>query len=116
MITNEELERWQALCDAATPGPWSWDGLDLVGGQEPNKSVIPRVAPDAYGEWYANWAKDDVRFVATARDAMPALIAEVRRLRGQQAQIQAVLRDRDDANPFATIQAILDDNEEVPHD
>lgn len=24
MITDDELDRWQALCDDATPGPWEF--------------------------------------------------------------------------------------------
>lgn len=120
-MTEERLAQLEALCRQATPGPWkarhrhvgnpsndfAWDesaglGWEIEELDRPMRGQFVRGA--------------DAHFIAEARTALPEALAEVRRLRGQQAQIQEVLRDRDDANPFATIQAILDDNEEVPHD
>ena len=60
----DELER---LCEAATPGPWTLDESEsgLIG---PHCEPIVEAC--------------DALFIAAARDALPKLIAEVRRLRG----------------------------------
>lgn len=88
MITEDDLERWQALCDAATPGPWKlWNGW---GPAEDGKYRVCGIGPDNSGtgitasDWPASdvaGRAEDLEFVAIARTALPALIAEVRRLR-----------------------------------
>jgi hypothetical protein len=98
MVSDVDLERWQALCDAATPGPWystAADGLtpDAVMGEDLLETAaeweIWTVGPCADDE---NWSTDgampgygmthaDAAFCAAARTALPALIAEVRSLR-----------------------------------
>ena len=76
MIPLEELNHLQSLADAATPGPWKI--------QEQRRSVLFRVksgdeippisiAYDCY--------QDDAAFISAAREAVPALIADARRLR-----------------------------------
>lgn len=96
MISKEQLDKWQNLADAATPGPWE------VGGPHPGTSVIVETDPGggsiyngtAYPPEYAAIAIIDQRkegepnaearaeaaFIATSRAAVPDLIAEVRRL------------------------------------
>ncbi len=81
-ITEAQLYEWQQLADAATPGPWE-------------------ARPYPYGEgvaWYtATGASDDldpreretVLFIASARDAVPALISEIRRLRAELARARS---------------------------
>lgn len=77
-LTEEQLAELEALADAATPGPWGvYHDID---------------------DWYDVWAdiaiKGDTRvsgpgiyadasFIATARTAIPQLIAEVRRLKAK---------------------------------
>ncbi len=80
-MTPDELARLRALCEAATPGPWE------VAGNLQTKVFDEVVAPHRTGnpEWCEGVAdcdtgEEDAEFIATARTAVPALIAEVERL------------------------------------
>ena len=91
-MTSEELAAIKALADAATPGPWR-----CVGGvveiatpaptkRQPNREwTVPLVLvqeTDLHsGEYYAEFGVEDAAFIAAARTAVPALLAEVERLR-----------------------------------
>lgn len=101
MLTDDQLAAWQALCDAATPGPWVREHptepmlTDWACVYTTNPRFLLRVhLPlnlDAFRgshEWgtpeYHRGPEQpaaDADFIAAARKAMPALIAEVRRLR-----------------------------------
>lgn len=78
MITDDELNRWQALSDAATPGPWEflWPlhivtvKMDVSQVASGNVETVCEAIDEADGE-----------FIVAARTALPALIAEVRWLR-----------------------------------
>ena len=87
MIDPKKIEEWKALTEAATPGPWSADDRDpktgylcgaivvqvpAVGARVEGRGVIanvrhdgPRHRPDA-----------NAAFIAAAREALPALLAE----------------------------------------
>lgn len=71
MFTKEQLDEWERLANAATPGPWAFDGLRgvYVNQVAPMRAVVqlPVGAPDC-------------EFIAAARTAIPALIARVREL------------------------------------
>lgn len=76
-MTNEELDRWQALSDAATTGPWGTippDGLNggFWGICNRHGMIVAMRLTDR---------KADALFISETRDAVPALIAEVRQLR-----------------------------------
>jgi hypothetical protein len=74
-MTDDELGRLEELAAGATPGPWA--------------AVCPRVNYRIMaGDLYVMEAgpdgvrtADDAAFIAAARSAVPALVAEVRRLR-----------------------------------
>lgn len=78
-MSDLDLDALAALADAATDGPWEEDAH--IGGEG---SVVLGA-----GRWIAHvpanypYARDDydATFIAAARDAVPALIAEVRALR-----------------------------------
>jgi len=89
-ITDDQLAAWDAVCQAATPGPWEYRRM---GGIHMDGTVdAAAVMALIDGLWHriiqtsverpdrAHTASDMV-FVATAREAMPALIKEVRSLR-----------------------------------
>jgi hypothetical protein len=100
--TDDELARWRALTDAATPGPWVCDdrqpddvviwGPDSV--QHPDGHFLANVgtATPAFDCDAANGA-----FIATAREAMPRLLAELARLRRIAAE---ALDELDDVLPY----------------
>lgn len=82
-MTNEELQAIKARAEAATPGPWSkawmWDyrvtgdGVFALGeGPTTYGATLAHAAPQA---------ERDAAFIAAARADVPALVAEVERLR-----------------------------------
>lgn len=74
MITPEQLAEWQRLADAATPGLWYTD-REYVRDDESLTVVCCIGVKTSPLEDMRNAA-----FVAAARVAVPALIAEVYRL------------------------------------
>ena len=83
MITTTELSAIRARADAATPGPWEWEDVDL-------DRVWPtpsRILAGQHGEVCSFDADDDplaadAQFIAHARADIPALLAEIDRLHG----------------------------------
>jgi hypothetical protein len=82
LMTPEELSEIEARAEAATPGPW-WveaisDAVRLCIGKGRSKVILGRFRPPQLPEreTHAN-----VIFCAHAREDIPKLIAEVRRLR-----------------------------------
>lgn len=75
-MTNEELDKIQSLCDRASPGPWSaWiEGRDHTSGS----SFVQTGAEDIE---MSGATEADYDFIAAARNDVPRLIEEVRRLR-----------------------------------
>lgn len=102
-ITDDELARLEALAQAATPGPWSDDlrCFNPNGVRDAWCSMGPVLR---YGDEFASPGQSagsqswlDSRFISAARDAVPALVAEVRRLRVVQAQLRNVIEARNGA-------------------
>lgn len=77
-MRDTDLAMLEALSEAATPGAWvSWvEGRDFLSG-----SSFVRTARDDIEMSGATAA--DYDFIAAAREAVPRLIAEIRRLRGE---------------------------------
>lgn len=75
-MSDNDLNRLEALANAATPGPWEAEndcGTGILSGMLGGR---PRMMP--FGDV---WTFADAVFIAAARTAVPELIAEVRRLR-----------------------------------
>jgi hypothetical protein len=87
-MTDEELARIEALANAATPGPWevrAHDDLFAVKGQS---GWVASMDADTSAADASN-----SEFIAAARDAVPALVAEVKRLRRIESLARDVLDD-----------------------
>jgi hypothetical protein len=73
-VTEDDLQAIEARANAAMPGPWH---LAITRDDDPDRANIEAgpidVADDAQN--------DDAVFIASARTDVPALVAEVRRLR-----------------------------------
>jgi hypothetical protein len=75
-IAPQQLNTWKQLASAATPGPWQVDST----------AQGPAVIVDADEYVCTTWEDSefdqeaDAAFIAAAREAVPALIAEVERL------------------------------------
>jgi hypothetical protein len=101
-MSTVDLDALQKLADEATPGPWTWTDhrvpdLEGVAGNEDYSYQIDVLAAAHYGECgcrsactlelYVNKADSD--FIAAARTAVPALIAELRATRTENEQLRA---------------------------
>jgi hypothetical protein len=106
-MTPERLEEIEAGAKAATEGPW------LEGGPYPGASVCIEVDGGSSGPddpepttWEPICVLDDRRdgephpqvladraFIAHAREDVPALIAEIRRLKGEVERLHGLLND-----------------------
>ena len=88
-----DLEKLKALADAATPGPWrvrqdgsaSWLCQPDQSGLELKDSAIRLPMKRSHDDRERN--RLDALFIAAAREAVPALIAEVERLRVESARL-----------------------------
>ena len=74
-MTKNELERINAICAAATPGPWANPGGSVVVDKDGNAvcDCLPRIAG------YAR-AATNALLIATARNLLPELVDEIERL------------------------------------
>jgi hypothetical protein len=75
-MTDEELQAIEARANAATPGPWEVFAEREVSTEH---KALMGCTHDGDGVFYE---REDAEFVAHARADIPALVAEVRRLRG----------------------------------
>jgi hypothetical protein len=86
MLTDDQLAEWQRLADEATPGPWEGERFGVVVA---HVNGVRRQVACAQGDavMHGDATVDVVtlqrsngNLIASARTAVPALIAEVRRL------------------------------------
>ena len=108
-MSTEDIAALKELCEKATPGPWEVvkdadKGFDVwqVEGTYVAVGTIGGAVED----------EPDAEFIAAARSAVPALKAEVERLRGALGQIEREIDEwPDDAvENIARILASLDDD------
>jgi hypothetical protein len=85
-VTPEQLAEIEDRARSATPGPWA-SGHKSWAGENAVLSIILNGLPVAIcGEETANTehpASADAEFIAHARQDVPALVAEVRRLQDE---------------------------------
>lgn len=78
MMKNElDLEKLERLCKKATPGPWYLCGQRFC-TRDPQESCNLQ---QCMARPFSLASAKNSEFVIAAREALPALIAEVRRLR-----------------------------------
>ena len=75
-----DIVKLRALCDAATKGPWSID---------PQGVGFPVIRDSNNKELGEIWFSDNALFVIAAREALPELIDEIKRLQGNYAALIA---------------------------
>lgn len=114
-VTEEELTNIKARCEAATPGPWEWEGdfpegtvTNQYGPEGPRLISLTQVTPvvgapdqtyparvlDSFGydEWGLSVNDKDGEFIAKARRDVPLLLAEIDRLRDECDRLSEQLR------------------------
>jgi hypothetical protein len=106
-ISDEELSRWEALCAAATVGPWrefccirdGWANVltdpDNTAAEEDIRNWVDpvRIASCDPRNECSPETQNNAAFIAAAREGWPATIAEVSELRASLADAEAE-RDR----------------------
>jgi hypothetical protein len=93
MVTSEQLERWEGMCEAATAGPLVVDSVmentdtEIILGYEVPDAGSPILVAatfqdedDLPGRISPREARANARLFAESRTAMPLLIHECRRL------------------------------------
>lgn len=76
-----DLDHLDALHAAATPGPWHLTDSSAI--------VAPLTADEIADVWEPTAASRNGEFIEAAREALPALVDEVRRLRAELATARA---------------------------
>jgi hypothetical protein len=103
-LTGDELAAIKARAEEATPGPWAmWDGYGptndgLMGVYRFGPADGTHVIEDGDGGHALYARRDDWDFIATAREDVPRLVAEVERLRARE---HALLLHLDEAERAA---------------
>lgn len=95
-ITEEQLADWMKLAKAATAAPWINDGRCGCAGIYASKLKVNCFHDVERFICYSEHPHDDQSqidwdFIATARIAMPLLIAEVRRLGEELAEVMKAI-------------------------
>jgi hypothetical protein len=79
-VTDEELAAIEARAAKATPGPWEWNDNDPPRG--PDRFNVDLSVGESDQHIYVDAPRiEDIEFVEHARQDVPTLVAEVRRLR-----------------------------------
>lgn len=86
-MTGQQLSEIEARANAATPGPWEHCGCGEIVAVRRNEDVgeftedLTYGYSGEYGDMHGFHEEADAEFVAFAREDLPRLVAEVRRLR-----------------------------------
>jgi len=86
MMTEKKLLKIEALANAATPGPWKYT----------KKRKMYQASIGFYRLTDPFISRENAEFIAAAREAVPALIAEVQRLRAYNAKLATLLEKVND--------------------
>ena len=98
-MTDEQLQAIKQREQAATKGPWT-EGVGKVRNGETRELIIGAdgrtivaMAYGGFGHPTPDCTTEDRRFIAAAREDVPALLAEVERLRKHSECLRYVLAD-----------------------
>ncbi|HEY9372822.1 hypothetical protein [Streptomyces sp.] len=103
--TDQQLNDIEARATAATDGPWCTDSWEIYQGTEYEPGLSLWTGETCRGTGSLEQDRADAAFVAHARTDVPALLAEVRRLRAELAREERLhgetIDDRDQAQEIA---------------
>ncbi|MBW1779284.1 MAG: hypothetical protein JRL30_00955 [Deltaproteobacteria bacterium] len=87
-MSDDDLKAIKERCDAATAGPWHGDcGIVWTGNPIMPTTIVGRLNPFKWAACAMRWmahhkqCEADLDFIAQSRQDVPALIAEVKRLK-----------------------------------
>jgi hypothetical protein len=84
-----DLDQIEARANAATPGPWCTDSWEIYQDSEYQPGISFWIGETCRAD-EENDGRADAEFVAAARTDVPAMAAEIRRLRAELADLQTV--------------------------
>jgi hypothetical protein len=87
-LSDPEIDEIEARANAATDGPWCTDSWEIYQGTEYVPGISMWIGETCRGSSTPEQDRADAAFVAAARTDVPALLAEVRRLRAQVAELE----------------------------
>lgn len=95
MTTDQplDLDAIETRANAATDGPWCTDSWEIYQGTEYEPGMSLWIGETCRGTGSLEQDRADAEFVAAARTDVPALVAEVRRLRAALEQIRHLHKD-----------------------
>ena len=106
-MTDEELAAIRERAEKATPGPWFGEGAEVFTRGDASFNWIPTIYHGRSPE-QCRQQEQDAAFIAHARTDIPALLAQVERLRAENAQQSEWIAALMDEQPrYATANARL---------
>jgi hypothetical protein len=81
-----DLDAIEARAEAATPGPWTTDGWEIYQGTGDGAPDLMRWVGETCRADDYDGSRADAAFIAHAREDVPAMAAEIRRLRAELAE------------------------------
>jgi hypothetical protein len=91
-LTPQQLDEIEQRANAATPGPWTTDGWEIYqGGGSSAPDLMAWAGETCRADDY-DGSRNDADFIAHARTDVPALLAEIRRLRAEVADFKEAQR------------------------
>ena len=97
-ITDDEIKAARALCEAATPGPWTARFDEYVIGDNVSARVSIRNDDGAWVDSERTIVNESMRgdaaFIAAARTLVPRLLDEVERLKAALAEAVDIANDQ----------------------
>ncbi|MEH0552538.1 hypothetical protein [Streptomyces sp. B21-101] len=88
--TALDLDDIETRANAATPGPWCTDSWEIYQGTEYEPGLSMWIGETCRGTTDLEQDRADAAFVAAARTDVPALLAEIRRLRAELAEYEVL--------------------------
>lgn len=99
-LTEQQLADIETRANAATPGPWCTDSWEIYQGTEYEPGISMWIGETCRGTTSPEQDSSDAEFVAAARTDVPALLAEVRRLRAESERRTEDLAAADNPTPL----------------
>lgn len=81
--TPLDLDAITARTKELPPGPWEYMDDEMLNGQKAHRVAVPHLNHDVASILISIGSRPVAEFLVAARHDVPALVAEVRRLRGE---------------------------------
>ena len=97
-MNEKELAEIEARAEAATPGPWEFDQKNIgYAHHRSHYGLLTNASRDTKDYWLSinvdYGMEHNADFIAHARQDVPALVAEVRRMSGENERLLATIQD-----------------------